>query len=340
LFVVVRVFRRYHFETRYRFGVEIPAATIPKRHEFAARRAETHLFSIFAIGRPRANLPTGEPFVSTSAVALKPTRAASDPITSAKLDAPPRRRLDLSMLAGIVIALTATIAGIAATGVKLTYFVQPTGALIVLGGTFGVMFITTPLDSLLHSIRRVAGLLWSREVDRVELLEEIMTYVRTARTVSLLGLEPMIARTKNAFLAESLTLAIDVQQRAELQTALETKIRMREREGEHDAKILEVAGGFAPTIGVMGTVVGLIDILRQFSNLASVANGIGMAFVSTIYGLGLANLILLPAAGRIRARTAVEFEAHELIMEGVMCLFDGLHPSLVRDRLMSHLRAK
>ncbi len=242
------------------------------------------------------------------------------------------------MLVGILIAVTATVAGVAATGVKLAYFVQPTGALIVLGGTFGVMFITTPLASLLHSIRRVAGLLWTREIDRVELVDEIMTFARTARTVGLLGIEPMIAQTKNAFLAESLMLAIDVQQRAELQTALETKIRMREREGEHDAKTLEVAGGFAPTIGVLGTVVGLIDILRQFSNLASVANGIGMAFVSTIYGLGLANLVLLPAAHRIRAHSTSEFEANELIMEGVMCVFDGLHPSLVRDRLVSHLR--
>jgi chemotaxis protein MotA len=272
--------------------------------------------------------------VSTAAVALKQVKAASKAVSSLGST----RRVDLSMLAGIVIAVVATVAGIAATGVKLRYFVQPTGALIVLGGTFGVMFITTPLDSLLHAIRRVAGLLWTREMDRTELVEEIMTYVRTARTTSLLGIEPMIARTKNTFLAESLTLALDVQQRSELQSALETKIRMREREGEHDAKILEVAGGFAPTIGVMGTVVGLIDILRQFSNLSMVANGIGMAFVSTIYGLGMANLILLPAAHRIRAHTANDFEAHELIMEGVMCIFDGLHPSLVRERLISHLR--
>jgi chemotaxis protein MotA len=278
--------------------------------------------------------------VSTSAVALKAAKSVADKSASSIADPTPRRRVDVSMLAGIIIAVTATVAGIAATGVKLTYFVQPTGALIVLGGTFGVMFITTPLDSLLHSIRRVAGLLWSREVDRVELVEQIMTYVRTARTVGVLGIEPMIAQAKNAFLAESLMLAIDVQHREELQTALETKIRMREREGEHDAKILEVAGGFAPTVGVMGTVVGLIDILRQFSNLAGVANGIGMAFVSTIYGLGLANLVLLPAAHRIRAHTASAFETNELIMEGVLCLFDGLHPSLVRDRLVSHLREK
>ena len=274
-----------------------------------------------------------ERFVSTSAVALKPGIKA-DSLKSGS------RRIDLAMVAGIAIALAATIAGIASTGVKLTYFLQPTGALIVLGGTLGVTFITTPRAALLHSARRVAGLLWSREVDREALLQEIMSFVRNARSVGLVGLDPMVARAKNPFLKESLILAMDVRQRSELQDALETKLRLRERDGEHDAKTLEVAGGFAPTIGVLGTVVGLIDILRQFSSLATVANGIGIAFVSTIYGLALANLVLLPAAHRIRARTAEEFETHEMVMEGVLCIFDGLHPSLVSERLTSFLREK
>jgi chemotaxis protein MotA len=273
--------------------------------------------------------------LSTSAAALKKDvlSVIPDPIAVT-----PMRRLDRSMLAGVAIALGAAIAGIAATGVRLTYFLQPTGALIVLGGTLGVMFITTPLPALIHSMRRVAGLIWTRELDTRELVDEIIACVRAARTGGWLAVEPMVGRTKSAFLNEALLMAIDIQGRNELQAGLETRVRLRERAGEHDAKILEVAGGFAPTIGVLGTVVGLIDVLRQFSNVGAVANGIGIAFVSTIYGLGLANLVLLPAAQRIRARTAAEFEAHELIMEGVLCLFDGLHPSMVRDRLNSFLR--
>jgi len=268
--------------------------------------------------------------VSTSALALK---AIADPV-----DGAPRRRVDVWVLAGIAIALCATITGIAITGVKLAYFFQPTGALIVLGGTLGVMIITTPRQALVHSVQRLAGLAWTREVDRPELIAEILAYVKTARRAGLLALEPMIPSVTNLFLKDALALAIDVQTRSELESAMELKIRMREREGEHDAKALEVAGGFAPVIGVLGTVVGLIDILRQFSNLAAVANGIGIAFLSTIYGLALANLILLPAAHRIRARTADEFEAHELIMEGVLSLFDRLHPSLTEERLNSFLR--
>ena len=248
------------------------------------------------------------------------------------------RRLDLWMLAGIAIAIVATIAGIASTGVSPTYFFQPTGALIVIGGTLGVTFITTPRVALLHSLRRVGDLFFPAHSSREDLIEEIVSYVRLVRVRGLVAIEPVLGQTANRFLAESLLLAMDVNQRGELETALANKLRLSERQGEADAKVLEVAGGFAPTIGVLGTVVGLIDVLRQFSTVSSVAYGLGTAFVSTIYGLALANLILLPAAHRMRARVAEAFEIQELIMEGTLCLFDRIHPALVRQRLSCFLR--
>jgi chemotaxis protein MotA len=181
-------------------------------------------------------------------------------------------------------------------------------------------------------------LMWTPQVNREALIDEIMSYARAARTKGLLDIEERIEQASDPFMREALFLTMDVNSRPELQAALETKVRLREREGEADAKMLEVAGGFAPTIGVVGTVVGLIEVLRQFSDLSSVTYGIGTAFVSTIYGLALANFILLPAAHRIRARVAEAFEVQELICEGALCLFDRIHPSLVRDRLNSFLR--
>jgi chemotaxis protein MotA len=271
--------------------------------------------------------------VSTSAAVLKPTPDSQEV-------SKPRQPLDVTMLAGIAVALIATVAGIASTGVKLTYFLQPTGALIVLGGTLGVTLITSSRIALIHSLRRAYELFWAPEIDREALIEEVVGYVKAARTMGLLGIEPMIERAHSPFLKESLLLALDVQQRLELQTALETKMRLRERQGEMDAKTLEVAGGFAPTIGVLGTVIGMIDVLRQFSNVSSTAYGVGTAFVSTLYGLGLANLVLLPAAHRIRARVAETFELHEMIVEGVLCIFDGIHPTAVRERMQAFLREK
>jgi chemotaxis protein MotA len=248
------------------------------------------------------------------------------------------RQVDLGMLVGIAIAVIATVAGIASTGVSLSYFLQPTGALIVLGGTLGVTIITTPHSGLLSASRRVRELFRTSVLNREGLIEEIVSYSRVARTKGLFAVEPLIEKASNKFLADSLLLAIDVRQRSELQSALEDKVRLRERQGEVDARILEVAGGFAPTIGVVGTVVGLIDVFRQFSALSSVVNGVGTAFVSTIYGLVLANVVLLPAAQRIRARVAEAFETHELMMEGVLCVFDGVHPAVIRQRLNCFLR--
>jgi chemotaxis protein MotA len=263
--------------------------------------------------------------MSTSTAILKESAREQTAVRS--------RRPDLSMLLGVAVALAAVVAGIAATGVKAAYFLQPTGALIVLGGTLGVIILTTPRTGLINSARRVAELLWTPDIERRQLMAEIMGYVRRARAFGPLTLEPMVGQASTPFLRESLLITLDVQERDKLKSALELKLRLRERQGESDAKVLEVAGGFAPTIGVLGTIVGLIDVLRQFSSLQSVANGVGTAFVSTIYGLAVANLILLPTANRIRARVAEAFETHEMIIEGMMCIFDKTHPSLVQERL-------
>ena len=253
-------------------------------------------------------------------------------------DSSPRKRLDLCLIAGIVIAAAAIIAGISCTGVGLLYFLQPTGAAIVLGGTLGVILITTPGHSLVHSLRRVRNLLATREINRESLIEEIIFYSRTCRRSGILSVEPLLPKAKHEFLRDALQLAVDVRDREELRTVLEMEIKLAERQGEADAKALEVAGGFAPTIGIMGTVVGLIEVLRQFSNLQSVGFGIGTAFVSTMYGLALANLLLLPAAHRIRSRVAENFETRELVMEGVLAIVDSVHPSMVRARLNCFLR--
>jgi chemotaxis protein MotA len=252
----------------------------------------------------------------------------------------PRRRLDGMFLLGVMIALGAIISGVSAAGISVTYFLQPAALFIVLGGTLGVMLVTTPQGSLVHTCHRVMGLITSEEVNREALIEEIVFYARVARRGSLLALEPLAKQSAHLFLGQALQLALDVGSRTELQAVLEIELRMRERQGETDAKTLEVAGGFAPAIGIIGTVVGLIEVLRHFANVQSVGLGIGTAFVSTIYGLALANLFLLPAAHRIRARVAENFEIQELIIEGVLALADSVHPSLIRLRLNAYLRER
>jgi len=269
---------------------------------------------------------------------MSSTSTPGRPLTIVSPAAARRTPFDGWILAGIAIALAAVVFGIASTGVSLRYFLQPTAAWIVLGGTLGVTLVTTPRRSFLNTLNCIVGLFREHPVNRAELLEEIISYVRVARVQGMLAIEPGIEQASHPFLREMLTLAMDIRGRNEFKETLETKVRLRERQGDADAKVLEVAGGFAPSIGVIGTVVGLIDVLRQFSNMNSVATGIGTAFVSTMYGLALANLVLLPAAHRIRASVAEAFETEEMIIEAGLCLIDGVHPSLVRERLNSFLR--
>jgi chemotaxis protein MotA len=285
----------------------------------------------FAHWSPNCTVNGGRLLLATPQAAL--VKPASPPSSRAQT----RPRLDGLFLAGITIAFAATLIGIASTGVSLAYFFQPTGAVIVLGGTLGVILITTPGQALMHSARRVKDLFAASDADSQALIEQIVECAR-ARRRGLVALEPLIPGIRDEFLKKGLLLTADLTDREELKSILETDLRMAERQGEADAKTLEVAGGFAPTIGIIGTVVGLIDVLRHFANLQAVGYGIGTAFVSTIYGLTLANLVLLPAAHRIRARVAANFETQELILEGILAIMDTVHPSIIRMRLNAFVR--
>ena len=170
------------------------------------------------------------------------------------------------------------------------------------------------------------------------MIEEIVEYARVARRGGMLTLEPMVPKIKNEHLRNGLLMALDVRDLSELQVVLDTELKLAERHGQADASSLEVAAGYAPTIGILGTVVGLIEVLKHFSDLKMIGPGIGAAFVSTIYGLAAANFLLLPLAHRIHARVAEDCETRELIGEGVLCIYTIMHPSLVRQRLAPYLR--
>jgi len=252
----------------------------------------------------------------------------------------PWRRVDACLLAGIAVAAGAVIAGLHSTGIRPAYFFQPTGAFIVLGGTLGVMLLTTPGHALLNSVWRVFRLFTRASGGAEALIDEIAISARVSRREGPKGIETLAKKTVNPFLRDALLLVCDIDNRDQVQGTLETALRLRERQGEADARTFEVAGGFAPTIGIMGTVVGLIEVMRQFGSIQAVGYGIGTAFVSTLYGLAAANLLLLPLAHRIRARAAEELEIEELIAEGVVCIADGIHPALIRARLREFLRKK
>lgn len=249
-----------------------------------------------------------------------------------------RRPRDGWMLGGLLIGALAVIAGIALSGAGLKYFLQPSSALIVLGGTVGITLVTSPKDSLRMVSRRIRELAVKPYSGREALIEEIVELARLARRGGMLAIEPLVVKIENEYLRNGLLTALDVRDVSELQVVLENELKLSERHGQADATALETAAGYAPTIGILGTVVGLIEVLKHFTDIRSIGPGIGAAFVSTIYGLAAANFLLLPMAHRIHARVAEATETQEMISEGVMCIFVSMHPSIVRQRLAPYLR--
>lgn len=263
---------------------------------------------------------------SIGLVPINPPPAARRPAT------------DHWMLGGLLLGAIAVIAGIALSGAGLKYFFQPSSALIVLGGTLGITLVTLPKDSLRMVSKRIRELSARSNSGREALIEEIIELARLARRGGILAIEPHVQKISNDYLRNGLLTALDVRDVTELQIVLENELRLFERHGQADAAALETAAGYAPTIGILGTVVGLIEVLKHFTDLRAVGPGIGAAFVATIYGLVTANFLLLPLAHRIQARVAEATETQELIAEGVMCIFASMHPSIVRQRLAPFLR--
>ncbi len=250
--------------------------------------------------------------------------------------------LDLSLAAGLLIALAALAAGIALTGVNFRYFLQPTGAVIVFGGTLGVMLFSSPREALKSAFAHASRLARPTTASPEEAIEAIVEYAKLAGHATLLTIEP--PETRDPFLERVLTQAVslemssDAKKRDEFKSRLDGMVRLRARQSESDARVFETAGGFAPTIGVIGTVVGLIDVFRHFTDLGAVASGVGTAFVSTIYGLALANLVLLPLAHRIRAEVEQNAVTDEVIAEGGIGLVDQVRPLILEERLRGLLR--
>lgn len=248
-----------------------------------------------------------------------------------------RIRFDLATPLGILVALLGLIGGLIAEKGELRDILQATAALIVLGGTLGAVLVTTPLNTFLSAMRRVTRLIVVRAESPAETVELIVNFATKARRQGIISLEQEADGLQNPFLRRAMNLAIDGTPLQEIRRQMELEMALQERRAEASAKVFEAAGGYAPTIGIIGAVMGLIQVMKQLDNLEEVGHGIAVAFVATVYGVGLANLFLLPAATKLRTRAAEEIELQELILDGVSAIVEGLNPKLVRMRLEAYL---
>jgi chemotaxis protein MotA len=244
-----------------------------------------------------------------------------------------RAKPDLASWGGLLLALGGILGGLLLEGGKLKDISQFTAALIVLGGTAGAVLVSTPMPVVTGGLRRLMQVFFHSTADLETLIEEIIVYATKARKNGLVSLEEEALAIDDPFLRKALNLAVDGTDLQDIRKMLELEIALEEHHAEAEAKVFDSAGGYSPTIGIIGAVMGLIQVMKNLANIDEVGRGIAVAFVATVYGVGAANLFLLPAASKIKARAAAETQRKELILEGVSGIVEGLNPKLIRMKL-------
>ncbi len=245
--------------------------------------------------------------------------------------------MDLLSLLGVIIGFAALIGGNFLEGGTLDSLLNGPAALIVLGGTIGASVLQTPKTTL----KRALGLFTLVFKPQVALfhkgIQQVTGWARTARRDGLLGLEGLAEREKDLFARKGLRLLVDGSEPEVIRHVLENDLLVAEQRDLEAVGFYESMGGYAPTIGIIGAVIGLIHVMRHLADPAQLGPGIAVAFVATIYGVAFANLLLLPMANKLRACVREKSQYRELLIEGILAIAEGENPKAIEMKLSGYL---
>ena len=244
-----------------------------------------------------------------------------------------RRRFDVALLIGLGIGIGLVLGGHGLEGGRLKSLVQGAAAVIVFGGTLGAVVLSFPLRDLKMAVTSLKYLVIDDAPPAEGTVAQVGRFALRARKEGLLALEDDADRMSDPFLKRALALAIDGTTSTTLRAMLEDEIDSRQEHEETPARVFEAAGGYAPTVGILGAVLGLIHVMENLADPSNLGSGIAVAFVATVYGVGSANLIFLPIGSRFRARAQRNARRREAVLEGVLAIQEGLNPRLIDQKL-------
>jgi chemotaxis protein MotA len=248
----------------------------------------------------------------------------------------PVAKPDIATLGGIAVALAGILGGLLLEKGSIQDVAQATAAMIVMGGTLGAVLITTPLPIFLRACRGLGSAFVVRASSTPATIDALIQYATKARKNGIVSLETEAATIADPFLRKALSLAVDGTDLQELRKMMELDLNLSEQASEAEARVWESAGGYAPTIGIIGAVMGLIQVMKSLEDIKAVGHGIAVAFVATVYGVGSANIFFLPVAKKLKARTRSATLLKDLIVEGVVGIVEGLNPTLIRMKLEAY----
>jgi chemotaxis protein MotA len=248
--------------------------------------------------------------------------------------------VDKSTVSGFLVALGGIGVGLVLDGGKVAQVLQPTAALIVLGGTLGAVMVQFPLRVLLEALVQLKYVFFDVEPEPDSLIQNLLRYAFKARKEGILSLDGELSKVQDPFLKESLMLAVDGVSAADLRKMMELQIDYRGEKDERIPKVFEAAAGFSPTIGIIGAVLGLIQVMQHLNDITAVGRGIAVAFVATIYGVAAANIVFLPCAGKLKIRIRERQVLQEMTLEAVLSIIEGVNPRALELQLISYLPAR
>jgi chemotaxis protein MotA len=245
--------------------------------------------------------------------------------------------MDIASVGGILLAIVGILGGLIIEGGSIAQVTQPTAMMIVLGGTMGAVMLQFPLNIVLAALRQFTRIFVARDSNDEAIVAQLVAFAVKARKSGIVSLDAELSGVGDSFLKQALMLAIDGTEPAAVRQIMELELENKADFEERVPQVFESAGGFAPTVGIIGAVIGLIQVMQRLDNISEVGRGIAIAFVATIYGVGLANLVFLPAAGKLRIRGQEAQLIKEMMLEGVISIQEGMNPRMIDVKLRTFL---
>ena len=241
--------------------------------------------------------------------------------------------MDLATVLGLALAGFSIIGGFAMEGGHLGALVQGTAAIIVFGGTLAALMVTCPADQLKLAFTGMIECFKGHHVDYATAVQKIVDFAQKARREGVVSLETDAEELTDPFFMKALNMAVDGSESRVIRDAMDIEMENLEHYGMLGSKAWEQAGAYAPTIGILGAVLGLIHVMGNISDPEKLGAGIAVAFVATVYGVGVANVVMFPFAGKLKERAHREMVLYELIVCGVCAIVDGENPRLIEQKL-------
>jgi chemotaxis protein MotA len=245
--------------------------------------------------------------------------------------------MDKASIGGAVLAIAGIITGLVIEGGNVGQILQPTAALIVFGGTLGAVMLQFPLTTVAAAFRSLTHVFAAPRKHDAQLIRQLVVFANKARRNGVVSLDADLQTIQDPFLKQTLMLAVDGTEPVELRKIMRVSLESLTEDEERLPAVFESAGGFSPTIGILGAVLGLIQVMQHLDNIQEVGRGIAVAFVATIYGVGIANLFFLPFAGKMRIRIRNGHRRREMMLEGVISILEGMNPHMLEIKLAGFL---